>query len=126
MELRDASLFTPDYVQALHHGGAVPTLAVYPQRPPVSEQLARLSTPQGGPLVVRWMLRPDHAYQAARDAFSPFNRLCVSDPDSPAEVVEAIRAALAADRDVYVIANNKAEGSSPLSLARLAKALIAD
>ena len=93
---------------------------------PAGEQLLRIDTPQSGPLVVRWLLRPDRQYQQAKAEFSPFARLQAEDPDSRRQIVAACRAALAAERDVYVIANNKAEGSSPLSLQELAQEIIAD
>lgn len=125
VELRDSALFTPDFIQALHHGGAVPALAVHPRLPTLDEQQARIDTPQTGPLVVRWMLRRDRRYQEAKADFSPFDRLQAEDTDGRAMVTDACRAALAADRDVYVIANNKAEGSSPLSLIRLAQEIVA-
>lgn len=126
VELRDAALFTPDFLQALHHGGAVPSLAVHPRLPPLAEQWSRLATPQSGPLVIRWLLRRDRQYQQAKAAFSPFDRLQAPDPQSRAAIARACRQALADDRDVYVIANNKAEGCSPLSLQRLAEELLQD
>lgn len=125
VELRDAELFGGDFVQALHHGGAVPSLAVHPRLPKLDAQLARLDAPQTGPLVIRWMLRRDRRYQEAKADFSPFDRLQAEDPDSRDCIAAACRLALEANRDVYVIANNKAEGSSPLSLAALAEAIVA-
>jgi uncharacterized protein YecE (DUF72 family) len=126
VELRDSVLFSPDFVQALHHGGAVPSLAVHPRLPELAEQQACLTTPQQGPLVIRWLLRRDRRYEEAKADFSPFDQLQAEDPDSRAWIAAACRAALDVGRDVYVIANNKAEGSSPLSLASLARSVIAD
>jgi uncharacterized protein YecE (DUF72 family) len=124
VELRDAGLLTHDFVQALHHGGAVPALSVHPRLPELKEQRARFEPLQQGPLVIRWMLRRDRRYEEAKADFSPFDSLQAEDPDSRTQITVACRDALAQGRDVYVVANNKAEGSSPLSLARLASALL--
>lgn len=120
VELRDANLITADFAQALHHGGAVPAYAIHPRLPALAEQRAVLGAVQEGPLVVRWMLQPGRQYQQAKAAFSPFDQLQAADPERRSAIAELVRAALAAQKDVYVIANNKAEGSSPLSLGALA------
>jgi uncharacterized protein YecE (DUF72 family) len=125
IELRDPELATPDFLQALHHGGAVPAIALHPRLPALADQQAGINTPPPGPLVIRWMLRRDRRYEEAKADFSPFDRLQAEDPESRSQIVQACRGAIAAGRDVYVIANNKAEGSSPLSLAQLARELIA-
>ena len=41
-------------------------------------------------------------------------------------LVELIKRAIASGQPVYVIVNNKAEGSSPLSVFALARALVDD
>lgn len=123
VELRDANLITADFAQALHHGGAIPAFAIHPRLPALAEQRAILGTAGEGPLVLRWMLQPGRQYQQAKAAFSPFDRLQAADPERRSDIADLVRAALTEQKDVYVIANNKAEGSSPLSLAALAKAL---
>ena len=58
-----------------------------------------------------------------RDRFRPFNRLVEPDEAMRAEVVELTARALARGRKVYVLVNNKAEGSSPLTIEALADRL---
>jgi uncharacterized protein YecE (DUF72 family) len=125
VELRDSELLTADLVEALRHGGAVPALSVHPRLPDLQRQREHFATLQQGPLVVRWMLRRDRRYADAKADFSPFDQLQAEDPDNRGLIAAACRAALDQGREVFVIANNKAEGSSPLSLARLASALLA-
>ena len=72
--------------------------------------------------MVRWMLRRDRGYETAREESAPFNRLVDEDASSRRQVPDAIRAA-ASRRPVFVIANNKAEGSAPLTVFRLAEYL---
>lgn len=49
----------------------------------------------------------------------------MEDPETRAAAVDLVAAALAAGRPAFVIANNKAEGSAPLTLEKLADALAA-
>ena len=69
-------------------------------------------------------------YEQQRDRFKPFNRLVEPDLAMRDEVVQLTATALRRGRKVYVLVNNKAEGSSPLTVealaARLADVLAAD
>lgn len=123
VELRDAHLLTPDFAAALHHGGAVPSYAAHPRLPELPAQAALFPADTQGPLVIRWLLRRNRGYDEARDLYGPFDRLAEPDPDTRAAIVALARAALACGREVFIIVNNKAEGSSPLSVLELARAL---
>lgn len=129
VELRSPDLVTPDYVAALQHGGAVHGYVVHPRALPLAEQLRHIPpgrAPGGGtgPLVLRWMLRPDLGYEEARDLYEPFDRLVDEDPETRALIGEAALEASATGREVYLVANNKAEGSSPLTVFELAEWLV--
>ncbi|MBK5932005.1 DUF72 domain-containing protein [Halochromatium salexigens] len=124
VELRDAALLTPDLAAALHHGGAVPGLALHPRLPPLTQQLELFSgSADDGPIVIRWLLRRNHRYAEARTHYAPFDRLCEPDPESRAQVARAVLKARAQRRSTFVIVNNKAEGSAPLTLVELARRL---
>ncbi|WP_462320764.1 DUF72 domain-containing protein [Halochromatium sp.] len=126
VEVRDANLLTPDLAAALHHGGAVPGLALHPRLPPLPQQLALFAdAADDGPLMIRWLLRRNHGYDEARAQYAPFDRLCEPDPESRAQIASAIVAAQRQQRPVFVIVNNKAEGSAPLSLIELARSIAA-
>ncbi|MBK1704106.1 hypothetical protein CKO40_05975 [Halochromatium glycolicum] len=124
VELRDRPLLTPDLAAALHHGGAVPSLALHPRLPPLPTQLSLFDAYRAdGPLVVRWLLRRNRRYAEARERYAPFDRLCEPDPIARHDLADAVIAALGERRPVFVIANNKAEGSAPLTLIELARQL---
>ena len=123
VELRDAHLLTADFAAALHHGGAVPSLAAHPRLPPLSAQASLLQDAAQGPLVLRWLLRRNRGYEEARERYGPFSQLAEPDPDTRAAIRALAAAALARGREVFIIVNNKAEGSSPLSIAALARTL---
>jgi uncharacterized protein YecE (DUF72 family) len=125
VELRDTALLTPDLAAALHHGGAMPGLASHPRLPRLPRQQALFSAVADGPLVIRWLLRHGLGYEEAKTRYQPFDRLAEPDPETRAAVIALIREALAQGREVFVIVNNKAEGSSPLTLVQLARELVA-
>jgi uncharacterized protein YecE (DUF72 family) len=123
VELRDAELLTPDYFAALKGAGAVHGVNVHPRVHQdglsVIEQVKRIGE-RPEPLVIRWMLHAGYAYEEARERYAPFDRLVDEDPATRAAVARLAQRALAAGGRVYVIANNKAEGSAPLTLFKLA------
>jgi uncharacterized protein YecE (DUF72 family) len=123
VELRNPQLYAPGYVDVLAATGARHCFSVHPGAPPLAEQRELVGDAAAGPLYLRWNLRRDRRYEEARDAFAPFDRLVVEDPETRAAAVDLVAAALAAGRPAFVIANNKAEGSAPLTLEKLAAAL---
>jgi uncharacterized protein YecE (DUF72 family) len=76
-----------------------------------------------GGVVVRWMLHPTQEYEAARERYFPFDRLVDPDPKNRAAVADLLETILARGSEAFVIANNKSEGSAPLTLFTLAKEL---
>jgi len=119
VELRDAALFTKDYVEALRATGAQHSYVVHPSMPTLAEQ--RALAPTTGPTTVRWMLRRDLGYQLAKERFAPFNALVDRDPQTRADLAALTVDATQQGLDTIIIVNNKAEGSSPQSIAELAQ-----
>jgi uncharacterized protein YecE (DUF72 family) len=125
VEVRDASVLTPDLARALRHGGAVPSFACHPRLPALPTQRELFERePIAGPLVIRWLLRRNRGYDEARDLYGPFDRLAEPDPETRQAIAASVLAALAQGHEVFVIVNNKAEGSSPLSVLALARAVL--
>lgn len=125
VELRTPSLLTDAYARALERAGVAHAYTVHPAMAPLDVQLARIQPYEQPALLVRWMLRDGMAYEAARDRYRPFDRIVDRDDVSLERIAVAALDALVAERDVYVIANNKAEGSAPLSAFRLARRIAA-
>jgi len=127
-EVRDPDLAGPGFAAALRDAGAVPCLAVHARMPPAAAQAAAYGLDgdgSRGPVVVRWNLHAGHDYEGARARYAPFDRLVEEDePTRDALARLAVRAA-AAGRDVFITINNKAEGSAPLSVAALARRIVA-
>lgn len=123
VEIRTAAFLTADYAQALHHAGARHGFVVHPEMPELDAQARVVAPEAAGGTVVRWMLQPGYRYPEAREAWAPFRALQAPDPASRAQVAALLGRALAAGGEALVVVNNKAEGSSPLSVEALARAL---
>jgi uncharacterized protein YecE (DUF72 family) len=121
--LLDAPVFD---VLSAHRVALCPT--VHPTMPPVREQVARAraagTTDRAPFAVARWMLGGDLAYDDAKEKYAPFDRL--ADPDDTArdQLAEYALSQVAAFKPVWIIANNKAEGCSPASIERVARAIV--
>lgn len=124
VEVRNAPLQTPALLAALEDAGAVPCLAALDGMPSLPEQVAALGGAPRRALVVRWLLRRGLTYEAAYDRYAPFARLVDVDDATRDDVADLIRSADEAT-PALVIVNNKAEGSAPATVARLARRLVA-
>ncbi len=123
VEIRDEELLGRPYAAALASAGAAHAFTVHPSMPSLEAQARALPVEEQPVLVVRWMLGHGRGYAEARDLYSPFDRLAAPDPEARASVAELVRRAAAAAKEGLVIVNNKAEGSSPLSVVELARAV---
>jgi hypothetical protein len=74
-----------------------------------------------GPLIVRLLIPPGRRYADLKDAWAPFDRLVMPNAEMRREVVQLVRLAESVELPAWLIANNKAEGSSPLTLRAIAE-----
>jgi len=121
VELRTAAFLTEAYQNALLSAGVAHCYTVHPAMASLERQLHLMQAYQQPALVVRWMLHAGLRYGAAKERYEPFNRIVDEDSESRERIAVAVLAALIAERGVFVIANNKAEGSAPLSIFKLAE-----
>jgi len=124
VELRNDALLTVEYGQALTDTGACHVVNVHPNVPPPEVQADFFDRADAPALVVRWMLGHGLRYEAARQRYRPFDRLVDEDPANRTAIAGLCRASAARGRDAYVIINNKAEGSAPLSAIKLAQRIV--
>jgi uncharacterized protein YecE (DUF72 family) len=135
VELRNPELLTPRFVRMLRERGARLCIGIHSRMPPAARQSAALhamdaSEDEGddwrmkGPLVVRWSLASGFRYDDAKNRYAPFDRLI--DPDIPTRgtLAHLIHVALKSGQPSFVVANNKAEGSAPLTVIELARAVV--
>ena len=123
VELRDSRLLTAGYARMLAGHGVAHTFNHWSAMPALAEQ-AMVVAPEDPPFsVVRLLLKPGTWYEDQRDAFRPFNRIVEPDPAMRRTVVAIAGRALKRKKRVYILVNNKAEGSSPLTVLALARQL---
>ena len=121
VEVSNRSLVGAELGEVLAESGAVPCLTVHPAMPDLERQSRDLALDPARPLVMRWLLRANHAYAEAKELYAPFDRIVEPDDASRDALARLARGALQAGLGAWVIVNNKAEGSSPLSVERLAR-----
>lgn len=135
VELRNAELLTPRFVRMLHETGSRLCLGIHASMPAAARQAAALRAMDApadegddwrlkGPLVVRWNLHAGLRYDEAKNRYAPFDRLLDADLITRGTLAHLAHVALRSEQPAFIIANNKAEGSAPLSCIELAKAII--
>jgi uncharacterized protein YecE (DUF72 family) len=124
VELRDPVLIVDAYLQALLGSGAHHCLGLHPRMPVASEQARVTGLAHAGPLVVRWNLHHGFGYEAAKARYQPFTRLVDEDIPNRVSLARLCLDAVARGQPAFVIANNKAEGSAPLTLFKLAEQIV--
>lgn len=126
VEIRTSAFLTPDYATALETTRAAHCFTVHPSMPPLEHQMSVVRHFEQPALVVRWMLHAGLQYEVARDRYEPFDRIVDEDTDSLGKITVAVLDALIAERAAFVVVNNKAEGSAPLTIEALAEKYVAE
>ena len=126
-ELRTKSWLVPEYVRLLGRYGASHTMNYWGTMPGLARQWKVAKAACQKLLVVRLMLPPGASYNEQKAAFSPFDREAHAQPgmhDELASVLDELRG-VGSPPEVFVIANNKAEGSAPITCRRIAERFVA-
>ncbi len=124
VEIRDPELFTERFLKCLQATGVQFCVASHARMPPPARQIELAAAVLGeGPLVARWSLHSGFKYEVAKARYFPFDKLIDEDPDSRHSLATACLRASAGGHAAFVVVNNKAEGSSPLSIEKLAAAI---
>ncbi len=116
VEIRDRALLTPDYAAVLARH-RVAHVCNYWSAMPALRQQAAVVRPDAAPFVmIRLLLKPGTRYDARREAYQPFDKIVDADEGMRGEVVDLLKRAVRATQPAYILVNNKAEGSSPLTI----------
>ncbi|MDP1752471.1 MAG: DUF72 domain-containing protein [Reyranella sp.] len=124
LELRNAELLTPRLMRMLAAAEVRYCVGLHDRMPEIERQAVALRALDGdvpGPLVVRWNLHRGFLYQTAKQRYEPFDRLVDQDIETRSMLARMAADAFKAKQKVWITANNKAEGSAPLSLLKLAE-----
>lgn len=126
VELRDPELISLEYCDVLRHNGAAHAYNFWSNMPMPADQERTIPLSHAPITVVRLMLPPGTSYDGRRENFRPFDRLHEPHVGMRRQVTDIVRRSTREGRDTFVIVNNKAEGSSPLTIRALAEMLDAD
>lgn len=135
VELRNAELLTPRFVRMLHDAGARLCVGIHAAMPAAARQAAALRAMDApdagsddwqlaGPLVVRWSLHAGLRYEEAKNRYAPFDRLLDPDLITRGTLAHLAHVAVRSGQPAFIIVNNKAEGSAPLTCFELARAIV--
>ncbi len=120
-ELRNEELMTPRWHDVLRAHRAAHVFTFWTAMPSLRAQLARHGKIASPFVIARLMLPPFARYAEKRAEYAPFDRLVAPQPDLHDDVLSILRAAAEADcGEAFILANNKAEGSAPLTVRELA------
>jgi len=125
-EVRDPELLQEDYFQVLNRHGATHCFTHWTHMPRLLEQM-RAAAAAGGlqaPFFVCRLLTPRGlAYREAVDRFQPYDRLQEPMPEMRDDALRLARRAVQRNATAFILANNRAEGHAPATVAALAAAL---
>jgi uncharacterized protein YecE (DUF72 family) len=120
-ELRNQELMTDRWHSVLRAHRAAHVFTYWTAMPSLRAQLASHGKIASPFVVARLMLPPFMRYAEKKAEYAPFDRLVAPQSDMRDDVLNILRAAQEADcTDAFIIANNKAEGSAPLTARELA------
>lgn len=123
LELRNPELLTPRLMRMLRDVSVRYCVGLHDRMPEVERQDVALKALDGetpGDLVVRWNLHRGFLYQAAKQRYDPFDKIVDEDVETRRILARMAATAFKAGRKVWITVNNKAEGSAPLSILKLA------
>ena len=126
VEIRERSLLTEAYRSVLRRHRVAHVCNYWSAMPAPLEQAAFVEAADGPFTMVRLLLAPGTRYEERRQAMAPFNRIVRPDERMRREVASILRSATQAGRRAFMLVNNKAEGSAPLTIEAIARRLAAD
>jgi uncharacterized protein YecE (DUF72 family) len=124
VELREPTLITDEYARVLRIHGAAHVYNYWSAMPMPARQAAQVPVAEMPFLVVRLLLRPGTRYEGQREAFRPFDRIVQPDEGMRDQVADLVAEAVGRAIPAYVLVNNKAEGSAPLTIRELARRVV--
>jgi len=124
VELRDARMLSPRLTEHLAQHRVSYCVGLHDRMPPAAVQVLAARSAGNGNFICRWNLHHGLRYNQAKAQWAPFDRLQAPDVGTREALARAVVAALADGHRAFVTINNKAEGSAPLSVVELARAIL--
>jgi uncharacterized protein YecE (DUF72 family) len=123
VEIRNEEFLTPAYFAVLREHNVAHVFNSWTRMPSIGEQLDLPGSLTAPFVVARALLRPGRTYNEAVDAFAPYNRIQEPLPELRQDLVRLAATAVKARVPAYILVNNRAEGSAPLTILEVARAI---
>lgn len=126
VEVRDPALLLPDYFSVLNRHGVTHCFTHWTRMPRLLDQM-RAAAAAGGlqaPFYVCRLLTPRGLpYAKAVERFQPYDRLQQPIPEMREDALRLARRAVQRNATAFILANNRAEGHAPATVAAIGAAL---
>jgi uncharacterized protein YecE (DUF72 family) len=123
VEVRNDDFLTPMYFAVLREHSVAHVFNSWTRMPPIGHQLDLPGSVSGPFILARALLRPGRTYDEAVDAFSPYDRIREPNPKLRNDLARLVSQAVRMKIPAYLLVNNRAEGSAPLTIAAVAEML---
>ena len=134
VEMRTHALFTRRYIRSLRPTGARPVVGIHPTLPSVMRQinaLRYLDAPDvetgpwrlKGDAIVRWSLADGGTFSGLKQDWAPYSAIQAADIVTREAVAWLMEQAHQSGVRGFAVANNKAEGCSPLTMRAIAESI---
>ena len=116
VEIRNPEILKPDYLQLLEETQTAHVLNSWTRMPELSAQAETPGIFTTDFAVVRALLKPGRAYEAAVQAFSPYQAVQDPYPKGREAIKRLIERTKVLRQPIYVFVNNRFEGNAPGTL----------
>jgi len=123
VEIRNEEFLTPMYFAVLREHGVAHVFNSWTRMPPIGDQLDLPGAVSGPFIVARALLQPGRTYDEAVDAFAPYDRIQDASPPLRQDLLRLIETAVHTRIPAYLLVNNRAEGSAPMTVAEVLRML---
>ena len=123
VEIRNEEFLTPMYFAVLREHGVAHVFNSWTRMPPIGDQLDLPGSVSGPFIVARALLQQGRTYDEAVDAFAPYDRIQDPSPALRQDLLRLIETAVRTRIPAYLLVNNRAEGSAPLTVAEVLRML---
>jgi uncharacterized protein YecE (DUF72 family) len=123
VEIRNEEFLTPMYFAVLREHGVAHVFNSWTRMPPIGHQMDLPNSLTAPFIIARALLRPGRTYDEAVDAFAPYDRIREPNPRLRRDLVRLVETAMETRIPAYLLVNNRAEGSAPLTIAAVAEML---
>lgn len=122
VEIRNKNFLQADYFNTLKKHHVAHVFNQWSYMPPIGEQLKHDSLTAN--FIVARVLTPlGMSYEASVDKFAPFDKIVAPLPEMRQDVLKLAELAVKSKKIAYLLINNRAEGSAPLTIMELQKSL---